>query len=139
VAFLCDDALPPAGWFDAVVGAMRETGAAAGSSDPFGGRGAPTLKTAPDGDIIGRMIGWAFVLDMTRGILPDPAMAWWWGDTDIDWQARAAGGTVMLKGGPEMVVPNQAPNEFLLTVPGLGEQTGRDRAAFVAKHGSAPW
>jgi hypothetical protein len=138
VAFLCDDAIAPAGWFDAVTTAMDRTGAAAGCSDPFGHLHEPILKTQQDSDLLHRMVGWAFVLDADRGIEPDETMHWWWCDTDIDWQARAAGGMVMV-GHPSLVVPNERPNEFLMQKPELAEQAGRDGETFAAKWGGRPW
>lgn len=138
-AFLCDDAIVPPGWFDAVSEAMQRTGAAAGCSDPFGRLGGEDrLKTEQDSDISGRMIGWAFILDLAANIFPDESMAWWWCDTDIDWQARAAGGFVMT-GGPELIVPNERPGEFTGTVPGLMQQSGDDGVTFAAKWRGRPW
>lgn len=136
VAVLCDDAIVPEGWFAAVTDAMTATGAAAGCSNPWGAHHEPRLKTAPDGDLAGRMPGWAFILDGAKNLRADESMHWWWCDTDLDWQARAAGGMVMIGGFP---VPNVRPNDFLTTIPGLNEQAGRDGEAFTAKHGYRPW
>lgn len=137
VAFLCDDAPPPVGWFAAVTAAMAETGAAIGCSHPDAGRGAHRVKTAPDRDLGGRMPGWAFVLDPASGVRPDSRFQWWWGDTDLDWQARAAGGMVMVYGWP---VPNALPNDFTASKPELAARCGLDRLEFEAKWGqAAPW
>lgn len=136
IAVLCDDALIPDGWYQAVIDAMTQTGAAAGCSNPFGHTHEPRLKTAPDADIMGRMPGWAFILDGTKELRADESMHWWWGDGDLDWQARAAGGMIMIGGYP---VPNRLPNDFTNSKPELAEQAGRDREAFIAKWGWAPW
>lgn len=136
IAVLCDDAIVPDGWFAAVTDAMTATGAAAGCSNPWGTEHAPRLKTTPDSDLMGRMPGWAFILDGSKGLRADESMHWWWCDTDLDWQARAAGGMVMIGGFP---VPNRLPNDFLTTVPGLNEQAGRDGEAFAAKWSGRPW
>jgi len=136
IAVLCDDAIVPPGWFDAVVKAMADTGASVGCSSPWGHDMPPTLKTAPDSDLMGRMTGWAWVLDPRTAVRPDPAMAFWWCDTDIDWQARHGGGMVMIGGYP---VENRLPNDHLTHIPGLAEQSGRDGEAFVAKWGLRPW
>jgi hypothetical protein len=138
VAFVQDDCLVPASWFSAVVAAMKQTGAAAGCSNPFGTQHDPILKTAHDGDLMGRMVGWAFVLDGTRGLTPDQSMPWWWSDTDLDWQARLMGGMVMV-GSPGLLVTNRLPNDHTQHVPGLAEQAGKDRATFAAKWGGNPW
>ena len=138
VAFLCDDAIVPPHWFDAVTDGMAETGAVAGCSNPFpDSHHAPVLKTQPDGDLWGRMPGWAFVLDVSSGIRADESMHWWWCDTDIDWQARAKGGMVMISGA--FAVPNALPNDFTGSRPELGARTGVDGEAFAAKWGSRPW
>jgi glycosyltransferase involved in cell wall biosynthesis len=137
VAFLCDDTTVPDGWFTAVTQAMRDTGAAAGCSNPWGHQHPPRVKTEPDGDIMGRMPGWAFVLDTTKGIRADESMKWWFCDTDLDIQARQCGGMVMVGGYP---VPNHRPGEYTNSKPELGEQAGRDREAFAAKYGGwIPW
>lgn len=135
-AVLCDDAIVPEGWFAAVVDAMQATGAAAGCSNPFGTEQEPRLKTTPESDLMGRMPGWAYILDGSKGLRADESMHFWWCDTDMDWQARRAGGMVMIGGYP---VPNVRPNDFLTTVPGLSDQAGRDGEAFAAKHGYRPW
>jgi hypothetical protein len=135
IAVLCDDAIVPLGWFDAVIKAMADTGAAVGCSSPWTSA-ATALKTAPDSDLMGRMTGWAWILDAASTVRPDESMAFWWCDTDIDWQARQDGGMVSIGGYP---VENRLPNDHLVHVPGLGEQTGRDGEAFVAKWGPRPW
>lgn len=136
VAVLCDDAEPPAGWFAAVTEAMTATGAVVGCSNPWGQDHGPQVKLGPDRDIMGRMPGWAFVLDTRAGLRADESMAWWWCDTDLDWQARAAGGMVMIGGFP---VPNHRPNEYTNAKPELAARAGVDGQAFVAKWGFAPW
>lgn len=136
IAVLCDDAIVPEGWFNAVTAAMRETGAAVGCSNPWGVQHSPVLKTAPDRDIMGRMIGWAFVLDADKGIRADESMQWWFFDTCLDWEARLKGGFVMVGGYP---VPNIHPGQYTNERPELGAQAGRDREAFAARWGEVPW
>jgi hypothetical protein len=134
VAVVNDDAVLPEGWFDACTTAMRQHGAAAACSDPHGRLTAPLLKTAPDRDAFTRLCGWAFILRGEHGFRFDERFRWWFGDTDVDWRARAAGGMVIVPGYP---VGNLRANST--TVGELAEQAGRDRATFAAKHGSAPW
>ena len=131
---LNDDAVPPPGWWDAVSGAMGDTGCAAGFSDIWGTLHAPRPMTRADGDIMTRMCGWAFMLRGEVGLRLDERFRWWWGDTDLDWRAREAGGVVMVPGYP---VGNTLANTS--TVGALAEQAGRDRAAFIEKWGYAPW
>jgi glycosyltransferase involved in cell wall biosynthesis len=135
-ALLCDDAIVPPGWFSAVTGAMRDTGAAAGCSNPWGQQHEPRVKTAPDSDLSGRMVGWAFVLDGSKGLRADERLQWWWCDSDLDLRAREAGGMVMAGGYPAL---NLRPNDFTITKPELGEQAGRDGETFASIWGYRPW
>jgi hypothetical protein len=135
-AVLCDDAIAPEGWVEAVIVGMQETGAAIGCSNPWGLPHDPVLKTQPDHDIRGRMIGWAFVLDGSRDVRPDETMRWWYFDTDLDFQARANGGFVMVGGFP---VPNIHPGQYTNEREELGAQTSKDREAFASKYGWVPW
>jgi glycosyltransferase involved in cell wall biosynthesis len=138
IAILCDDAPPPEGWFAAVAAAMAETGAVIGCSAPpgFGWAGPPRVKTQHDGDIVGRMPGWAFILDPNRGIRADEQFEWWWGDTDLDLRARVAGGMVMIGTHP---VHNVHPNEFSAR-PAQAAQIGTDSQRFSDKYnGWRPW
>lgn len=134
-AVLCDDTVAPPGWFDAVTAAMRETGATVGCTNPWGHHHPPSVKRQPDRDIAGRMIGWAFVLDGTSGIRADEGMTFWYLDTDIDFQARQAGGFVMVGGYP---VPNVHPGGYTATGR-YNKQIEQDREAFAAKWGYLPW
>ena len=138
IAMLCDDAIVPAGWYAAVVEAMTQTAAAVGCSDPFGymPAGQSRVKTEPDGAIMERMPGHAWVLDPISPVRPDESMLLWYCDTDMDWQARKAGGMVMVGGYP---VPNVMPSGFMLTHPELIDQTGQDGLTFAAKWSWRPW
>jgi hypothetical protein len=134
VAILNDDAVVPDGWYGACAAGMRQACAAAACSDPHGRLAAPLLKTKPDRDVFTRMCGWAFVLRGELRFRFDERFRWWFGDSDADWWARAAGGMVVIPGYP---VGNRWANSTTTGV--LAEQAGRDRAAFAAKHGSVPW
>lgn len=136
VALLCDDAIVPPGWFSAVVAAMRETGTSAGSSNPWGRSHFPMVKRDMDGDISNRMCSWAFIVDGASTVRADESMRWWWFDSDMDIALRREKGTVLIGTHP---VPNQQPNYYTNVKPELGEQAGRDRAVFAAKHGGTPW
>lgn len=134
VAVVNDDAVLPHGWFDACVTALRDTGAAAACSDPHNRLGARLLKTAPDRDVFTRMCGWAFILRGEAGLRADEDLRWWYGDTSIDFEARTKGGMVVIPGYP---VGNVWANST--TVGPLAAQAARDRVAFAAKWGGAPW
>jgi glycosyltransferase involved in cell wall biosynthesis len=136
VALLCDDAILPDGWVHDVSWYMRFWGGAAASTHSIRPVHHPIVQTVPDSNIANRMCGWAFMLRGEAGLRADESMHWWFCDTDLDWQARAAGGMVI---APGPVVANERPNDFTYSVPGLAERAGRDREAFAAKYGSAPW
>lgn len=136
VAVLCDDADVPPDWFRTVADGMREHGAAIGCTHQINPTSAPILKTEPDSDIINRMPGWAWVCAGEKQLRAHEGLKWWWVDTDMDWRARAAGGMVVL---PGPVVVNKKPNDFTGSVPGLGEQAGRDGELFAEIHGWRPW
>lgn len=134
VAVVNDDAVIPAGWYDAVAAALRLSTAAAACSDPHGRLTAPLLKIVPDRDAFTRLCGWAFMLRGEQALRADEDLRWWFGDTGLDWAARRTGGMVIIPGYP---VGNVHANST--TVGALAEQAGRDRATFAAKYGWAPW
>jgi hypothetical protein len=63
-------------------------------------------------------------------------MAWWYGDDDLDWEAREKGGALLVPGIP---VEHRDPNGAMRDRPELHAQAGRDRATFKAKWGRTPW
>lgn len=138
VAVLNDDAVPPADWFDALSAAMREWGAEAVSSDPFGvlepgGRRIYRGEHPPSVHV--RLTGWAFILcGEWDGAALDERFRWWYGDDDLSHRARLAGGLVHVGGVP---VPNTGADTSTVGV--LAEQAGRDRATFIEKWGMQPW
>jgi hypothetical protein len=131
VAVLNDDAIVPYDWFETVVLAMTMTGAAAGCSGPttyFHDKPGPVgLDT--------RMTGWAFILDGTKGLRADENLRWWFGDDDLDWQARQAGGMSMT--GVLPAAQNLFPNGSM--TPELHAQTALDAEYFLSKWGMRPW
>jgi len=135
VAVLNDDTRIRPGWFDAVTEAMDRTGAVAGCSSPWDGRlTQELLKTQPDADLMNRMVGWAFVLRGESHLRFDERMRWWWSDTKMDWDARRAGGMVII---PSHRVDNLYPNASTTGV--LAEQAGQDRLTFQRIEGWNPW
>jgi len=136
VAMLCDDVILPEDWFDRVSGYLRNSPAVAASTATVRPADAPVLKTAPDSDIMNRMMGSAFMVKGEAGLRADESMRWWWQDTDLDWQARALGGMILV---PGPIAVNERPNDFTVNRPELGQQAGRDGNSFVAKWGWRPW
>lgn len=141
VAVLCDDAPPPPGWFAAVTDAMAARRGAGldcvigcSAPEPFGWIGDPRVKTERDSDLMGRMPGWAWIIDASYPVRPDPQFEYWWGDTDVDIQAREAGGMLMIGSHP---VPNLVPNGWTGR---MAEQVAVDSQRFVDKYGGwRPW
>lgn len=81
-----------------------------------------------------RMSGYAFALRGTAEIFADESLVWWGGDNDIEWQAFAKGGTVLVASATcSHLYPSQS------TVGALAEQAGRDRETFRAKWGRYAW
>ncbi len=139
VAVLGDDTIPPPGWFARVTEAMASTGAVVGCSNPWGGLHPPRVKTQPDRNLGERMPGWAWILDPLSPVRPDERLRWWWGDTDVDWQGRLAGGMVMVSGAP---VANVEPDHWIRVRPELAAQARLDGATFGEKwsaYGGCPW
>lgn len=135
VAIINDDAMLPYDWWDDVSAHMRSGPAVAACRQSYPGNlTRPVLKTEPDTDISLRMCGWAFMMRGECGLRVDESLRWWWGDTDLDWQARRAGGMVVVPGEP---VGNCYANQSTTGV--LAEQAGRDRQTFIEKWGWAPW
>lgn len=134
IAVLNDDTLLPDGWCEYVGANLRHHGAAAASTYPFPTSSAAHLKTSHDGNIVTRMCPWAFMLRGEAGLRADESFRWWWGDTDLDWQACEKGGVLLL---PGPVPANTLANST--TVGALAEQAGRDGETFTRKWGHRPW
>jgi len=82
-----------------------------------------------------RMSGYAFVLRGSAGIFGDETIKWWYGDDDVEWQARAGRGTLCVGG---VTVQHLYPSST--TVGELAEQAERDRVTFQEKWaGRTPW
>lgn len=137
VAVLNDDLVIPPGFVQTLVAAIERTDAAAASP-------CPGLRT-PDMKIQGletpyRMLGYAFVLRGSVGLHADERFGWWYGDNDLDWQARTIPGRytgMTLVGGAWDGFKHLYPDST--TVGELAEQAGRDRQTFIHKWGRAPW
>lgn len=130
VAVLNDDVRVPASFVQIIGAAMEGTGVAIACPDVYGidYRRVTALTDGP------RMPGYAFAMRGDNMIYADERFQWWYGDNDIDWQARGRGGVAYV---PGLHVQHLYPNST--TVGELAEQAGRDRETFIAKWGRAPW
>jgi len=134
VAVLNDDLILPHGFVSECARRLSATSAAVAYPDQHG-RGADLFLTdVRPYPLQFRMTGYAFVLRGSAGIFADETIKWWYGDNDIEWQARNMGGTLMLGG---LKVQHLFPDHT--TVGGLMEQAGRDRETFIKKWGMSPW
>lgn len=133
VAILNDDVVVPAGFVQTLASVMEQTGAAAACPAP--GMKTPFFNVETKENTI-RMLGFAFALRGSLGLLADESFGWWYGDNDLDWTARERGGVAFVGGawdGFAHLYPDQT------TVGELAEQAGKDRQTFVAKWGRQPW
>lgn len=136
VAVLNDDLILPTGFMHRMAAVIERTGAAVAFPDQHG-RGHDLFRTEPGPvPLAQRMTGYCFVLNGKTGLRADEHLRWWFGDDDLEWQAHRAGGTVLVGG---VTVQHLHPDESTAANPELQAQAERDRAAFVAKWGQAPW
>ena len=133
VAVLNDDLIVPRMFVQKLAAAIEDTGAAAAS--PCLGLRTPVLRVEGF-ETHYRMLGYAFALRGSLGLLADEAFGWWYGDNDLDWQARQHGGMTLVGGaweGFSHLYPDRT------TVGELAAQAQLDRQTFVDKWGRAPW
>lgn len=84
-----------------------------------------------------RITGYAFVVNGTHGIRCDEQFKWWYGDDDLDWQARRDfNGTQEVSG---VTVNHLYPSESTNASPVRLHQAERDRETFIKKWGKSPW
>jgi GT2 family glycosyltransferase len=136
IAILNSDVVVPAGWIAGLSAAMRSTSAVLAYPDQHGGTRQILHATAEPIDLRQRITGYAYLLRGEIGLRLDEDLAWWYGDDDLDWRAREAGGALLV---PGLAVEHRCPNVSTSQRPELQEQAGRDRAAFAAKWGRTPW
>lgn len=82
-----------------------------------------------------RITGYCFMLRGETGLRADESMAWWYGDNDLDWRARTAGGTVTV---PGIGLYHADPNGYTNRCPELAAQAGQDRETFLTRWGRLP-
>jgi glycosyltransferase involved in cell wall biosynthesis len=134
VSVFNDDTLLPPDWTITVRDALRNSSAAIACGSLTHHVTSPLLKTERDGDILTRMTPHAFMMRGELNLRADERFRWWWGDTDLDWQARLNGGVLII---PGCTAINRCANST--TVGKLAEQAGRDGEYFSAKWGQRAW
>lgn len=136
VGIFGDDVFVPHDWWIRVGTAMRTNKCVAGATHGILPQAVDIVKREIDHDITSRMPGWAFMLCGESAMRLDENLRWWWGDTDLDWRCRQAGGVVIAAGA---IAINQRPNEHTVNKPELTFQAGQDRDTFAVKWGRVPW
>lgn len=135
VAIFNDDAVVPDDWWDGVSHYMREYNVTLASRRCYAKVTTdPKIKTKPDEIITDRLCGWAFMMRGETGLRADERFRWWYGDTDLDWQARQLNGMLLAPGEP---VGNRYADQSTQGV--LAEWATRDSVAFREKWGWLPW
>lgn len=133
IAVINDDAIVPPGWVETVSGIMRTVGAAAGCSGLE--LVAPIIHSkAEPVSLFTRMTGWAFILQGESGLEANERYTWWFGDDDLDWRARQAGGMVRI---PGLRVENRFENGQM--TPELQAAAHLDGLTFKQIWGQMPW
>jgi GT2 family glycosyltransferase len=135
VVVLNDDVIVPPDWVETLSTAMRSTTAVLAYPDQCGGREQVLHTVAEPVDLRQRITGYAYMLRGEAGLRLDESMAWHYSDDDLDWQAREAGGALLV---PGIAVEHRAPNIQTNARPELAEQAGRDRETFAAKWNRTP-
>jgi hypothetical protein len=74
-----------------------------------------------------RVAGYCFMLPGERGLEADERLAWWYGDTLLDMDARVTGGVLHV---PGCRVEHLHPSQYTVDSPELSEQTRRDGEVF---------
>lgn len=134
VAVLNDDLRVPPNFVRHLADAIVQYDAAGAYPDQHNWRRTFNHTYAGPISLYRRMTGYAFALRGSKGIFADETLQWWYGDDDIDWRCRVAGGNVLVG---NVTVEHLTPNQT--TVGALAEQAGRDRETFIKKWGRAPW
>jgi hypothetical protein len=141
VAILNDDVSISSRWLSHTMGHLYEQNTAAcgyvfnqrAHTDRFHWWYAPSPVS-----LYYRLPGWAFMLRGEDGLRADEQFRWWYGDDDLDWQARQLRGTLIVETADKTIVPqHHHPNQQ--TTGALARQTVIDRERFIKKWGQAPW
>ncbi len=128
IALLCDDTIIPPYWYIKVSTAMRDVGVSAASTHSYAPISSSYRLTSLTNGA-DRMCPWAFMIAGESRLRADESLHWWYCDTDLDWQARVNGGTLIVDGP---IVPNERIGEYTQR-PELSLQAKEDERTFYAK------
>jgi len=140
VAILNDDVELPADFAARMIECLRDTDVTIAFPDQGPGivNQPPPKHADPSNklDYDKRITGYAFVVNGKHGIRCDENFKWWYGDDDLDWQARRDfNGTWEV----DVTVKHLYPSESTNADPERAAQAARDRETFISKWGKAPW
>lgn len=135
LVLLNDDVVCPPGWTQTLETAMRATSAVLAYTDRMG-RATPTLYTQPPTTPYETCMVAACMLRGESGIRFDERFRWWYGDTDLDYRCRQAGGVLAV---PGRMPDHLHPSAQTFADATLSAQTHRDREAFDRKWNGVPW
>ena len=135
VLILNDDVICPSNLVEQLNNRMRATSAVLAYPDQFGGTEEILHKEAAPVDLKTRITGYAYMLRGESRIRLDEGFGWWYGDDDLDWRCREAGGSLLV---PGCAVEHRYPNAMTNANPALVAQTAIDRQTFINKWGRAP-
>lgn len=138
VAVLNDDLVLPPRFVQTLGEAIKESGCDIAFPDQFG-VGSNVINQKPPGtcqDLTRRMTGFAFAIKGSSGLRADTSLRYWYGDDDLEMQARQKNGLILVGG---LKVNHLDENGFFSKSPALQRQAERDRVTFVEKWGFQPW
>lgn len=132
---LNDDIIAPPNLVRTLSTRMRTTNAVLAYPAQYGQKEECIFTVAEPIDLHDRITGYAFMLRGESGIQLDERFRWWYGDDDLDWRCRQAGGSLLV---PGCAVEHRFPNALTNANAELVAQTSLDRAAFIEKWGRVP-
>lgn len=137
VLVLNDDVVCPPNLASRLSNMMRGMGADLAYPDQFGVAPPEGILHGTPGpvDMRTRITGYAYMLRGEARMRLDERFGWWYGDDDLDWRCRIAGGSLLV---PGCAVEHRFPNAQTNDNPALVAQTALDRQAFINKWGKAP-
>lgn len=127
VLIVNDDSLAPAGVVRRLSGHLRASTAALASGPHPGSPQRGLRAELPDDGHVLNISGWFFMLRGERMLRADTRFGWWYGDTDLEWRARQAGGVFL---ADDCCVPNLRPDGHTAI---MAETCARDAQLFAEK------
>jgi hypothetical protein len=122
-----DDSLATAGVARRLSEQMRATTAVMASGPHPGSPHLGLQQGRPQDGHVLSVSGWFFLLRGEAGLRADTRYGWWYGDTDLEWQARERGGVLLLD---DCRVPNLRPDGHVAI---MAEECARDAVLFAEK------